>query len=92
MDPRRADLNLPGSTWKGMEDLEEILIIAIVFNIILLGISYFAATKAGVIISSLVWVLIGFALYDQYQDLLTLAITYMIAFAQIFIPLNKKVK
>lgn len=73
-----------------MDDLEETIIIAIAFNLILLGISYFSGTKAGVIISSLVWVLIGFALYDSYQDLLLLGITYMIAFAQIFMPLSKR--
>lgn len=70
--------------------MEEVIIIAIVFNLILLGISWFSATRAGVLISSLVWILIGFALYKEYQDLLTLAIVYMIAFAQVFMPLNPK--
>lgn len=70
--------------------MEEVIIIAIAFNLILLGISWFSGTRAGVLISSLVWILIGFALYKEYQDLLTLAIVYMIAFAQVFMPLNPK--
>lgn len=70
--------------------MEEVIIIAIVFNLILLGISWFSGTRAGVLISSLVWILIGFALYREYQDLLTLAIVYMIAFAQVFMPLNAR--
>lgn len=70
--------------------MEEVIIIAIVFNLILLGISWFSGTRAGVLISSLVWILIGFALYREYQDLLTLAIVYMIAFAQVFMPLNPR--
>ena len=70
--------------------LDESIIIAIAFNLILLAISWLAATKSGIIISSLVWILIGFALFKSYSDVLLLGITYMIAFAQIFIPMNPR--
>lgn len=70
--------------------MEEVLLLAVAFNIILLVIGYFAASRPVIIISSLVWILIGFSLYQTYQDTLLLGILYMIAFAQIFIPLNTR--
>lgn len=70
--------------------MDEVLILAVVFNIVLLILGYFIGSRAVVIISSLVWILIGFLLYQTYTDTLLLAILYMIAFAQIFIPLNTR--
>lgn len=58
---------------------------------VLLAISWLAAARPGVIVSSIIWIIIGFELYDLYPDdaLLLLGIVYMIAFVQIFMPLNK---
>lgn len=62
----------------------------------LLAICWLAASRAGVIVSSIVWVLIGFQLYREYSGsddaLLLLGIVYMLAFIQVFMPLNPKVK
>ncbi len=78
--------------------MEEILILAVIFNVILLIIAWFASSRAIVMVSSIVWILIGFALFQSYNgmedvntDYLTLliAITYLIAVAQVFIPLKR---
>lgn len=62
----------------------------------LLAICWLAASRAGVIVSSIVWVLIGFQLYREFSgsddSLLILGIVYMIAVTQVFMPLNPKVK
>lgn len=70
--------------------MDEALILAVIFNVVLLIIAYFSGSRPVVIICSLVWVLIGFAIYQTYEDTLLLAILYMIAFAEIFIPLKAK--
>jgi len=79
--------------------MEEILIVAMILNIILAFIGYFSSSRAVMIISSLVWILIGFGLFRSYnatEDLnteyltLLIAITYMIAFAQALIPLKRQ--
>ena len=70
--------------------MEEALILAIAFNFILLAIGWYIGARQVVIISSIVWILIGFTVYKQYEDLMLLVITYLIAFAQIFIPVNNK--
>lgn len=80
---------MPCLIYRGTK-MQEVLMLAVIFNVILLVIAYFVNSRAVVIISSLVWVLIGFALYQEYADTLLLAILYMIAFAQIFIPLNQR--
>lgn len=78
--------------------MEEILILAIFFNILLLVIAWFASSRAMVLVSSVIWILIGFALYQSYAEvedlntdylILLIAITYLIAFAQFFIPLRR---
>lgn len=70
--------------------MDEILILAVAFNILLLFIAYFSGSRAVVIICSIVWVLIGFMLFETYEDTLLLAILYMIAFAELFIPLKAR--
>ena len=75
--------------------MDEIIIVAICLNLVLLAICWLAASRAGVIVSSIVWVLIGFMLYREFTGddaLLLLGIVYMLAFIQIFMPLNPKVK
>lgn len=69
--------------------MEEALLLAIALNLILLAIAYFTRIRQVIIVSSIVWVLIGFSLFQEYDDTLLLAIIYLIAFAQIFIPLEK---
>lgn len=78
--------------------MDEILILALVLNLILLVIAYFSASRAIIVVSSIVWVLIGFCVFESYHDVedlnteyltLIMAITYLIAFAQIFIPLRR---
>ena len=68
--------------------------LACIFNVALLVIAFLSDSRAVVIISSLVWILIGFALYQSYPDseynTLLLALFYMIAIAQVFIPLNRR--
>lgn len=68
--------------------MEETLILAVIFNVALLMIAYFVGSRAVVIVSSIIWIIIAFALFESYQDTLLLGIIYMIAFAQIFIPLK----
>ena len=79
--------------------MEEILILAIIFNVILVLIAYFSSSRPVMVVSSLVWILIGFALFQSYngtEDIdktyltLLIAITYLIAFAQAFMPLRNK--
>lgn len=70
--------------------MEEVLILAIAFNFILLAIGWYSGTRQVVIISSVIWILIGFNVYTTYNDLMLLVMSYLIAFAQIFIPLNTK--
>ena len=70
--------------------MEEVLILAIAFNFILRAIGWYRGTRQVVIISSVIWILIGFNVYTTYNDLMLLVMSYLIAFAQIFIPLNSK--
>jgi len=79
--------------------MDEILILAIAFNLMLLALGWFSGSRSVVIISSVIWIIIGFFIYQTYPDTegadyqiktLLLAISYMMAFAQIFIPLNRR--
>ena len=68
--------------------ISDALIIAIVFNLILLAVSYLAGYRALLIASSIVWVVIGLFIYKEMEDILILAIIFLIAAAQSVIPLR----
>ena len=68
--------------------ISETLLLAVGFNIILLLIGYFSGYRAVMIVSSIVWAIIGLMIYDEIDSILILGIIIMIAIAQIFIPLK----
>ncbi len=68
--------------------ISETLILAIVFNLILLVVAYFAGYRALLIASSIVWVIIDVLIYQEIEDKLILAIIFLIAAGQSFLPLR----
>lgn len=68
--------------------MEEWIILGGLLNCFLLLIAYLSGSRAMVIVSSIIWILLGFALYNEYEQLILLALAYMIAFGQFFIPVK----
>lgn len=68
--------------------MEEWIIIGSLLNCFLLLIANLSGSRAMVIVSSIIWILIGFALYNEYDNLVLLALAYMIAFGQFFVPVK----
>lgn len=68
--------------------MEEWIILGALLNVFLLAIAYLSGSRAIVVVSSIIWILLGFALYDEYSQLLLLALAYMVAFGQFFIPVK----
>lgn len=68
--------------------ISDALLIAVAFNLILLVISYYAGYRALLITSSIIWVIIDLLIYQELEDVLILAIIFMIAAAQTVLPLR----
>lgn len=66
--------------------ISDTLVIAIVFNIILMLVAYFSGYRGLMIASSIVWVIIALTTYQEIEDKLTLAIILLIAVGQVFLP------
>lgn len=70
------------------QKMEEWIMLGALLNVFLLAIAYLSGSRAIVLVSSIIWILIGFALYGEYEQILLLALSYMIAFGQFFIPVK----
>ena len=68
--------------------ISDALLIAVAFNLTLLVISYYAGYRALLITSSIIWVIIDLLIYQELEDVLILAIIFMIAAAQTVLPLR----
>ena len=68
--------------------ISETLILACIFNVGLLLVAYFAGYRALLIASSIVWVVIDLLIYQELEDKLILAIIFLIAVGQAFLPMR----
>ena len=68
--------------------ISETLMLAVGFNILLLLVAYFSGYRALLIASSVVWVIIDILIYQELEDKLILAILFLVAAGQAFLPLK----
>jgi len=68
--------------------ISEALMIAVGFNILFLLVAYFAGYRALMIANGIVWVIIGILIFEEMNDKLILAITFLVAAGSAVLPLR----
>lgn len=71
--------------------ISDTLVLAIALNIILILIAYFSGYRAMMIVSSIVWIIIDLMIYQEIEDKLILAIIFLIAVGQVFLPMRGEI-